>query len=89
MDDNTVEEILSELGGHQGCPAPHTVTTHGRGLIHGRGSHGKCIKALKTMTKIGPAYGIHLCTVKVLLRSSGGHDQSDVRRGHYLFGSWC
>jgi hypothetical protein len=107
MDDNTVEEILSELGGHQGCPAATLLHAFGTRQplkkvvqakmnrpgeflashsdnINGRGSHSNCIEALKTTKKIGRAYGIHLGTVKVLLGSSGGHEQSEVRKNHYL-----
>jgi hypothetical protein len=106
MDDNSVEEILSELGGHQGCPAAtllHVFGTHqplkkvqakmtkpGEFLASysdntsGRGTHKNCIEALKTMQKIGPAYGIQLGTTKVLLGSSGGPDNSSIRRQHYL-----
>jgi hypothetical protein len=98
MVDNSVEEILPELGGHQGCPAAtllHAFGTYqplkkvqaamtrpGEFLASysnntsGRGSHRNCIEALKTMQKIGPAYGIKLGTIKVLLGSSGGQEHS-------------
>jgi hypothetical protein len=50
----------------------------------GRGMHRNCIEALKTTQKIGPANGIKLGTTKVLLGSSGGPDNSSIRRQHYL-----
>jgi hypothetical protein len=106
MDDNSVEEILSELGGHQGCPAAtllHAFGTHqplqkvqaamtrpGEFLASysdntsGRGSHRNCIEALKIMQMIGPAYGIKLGTIKVLIGSSGGQEYSAMKRQHYL-----
>jgi hypothetical protein len=106
IDDNSVEEILSDLGGRQGCPAAtllHAFGTHqplkkvqaamtrpGEFLASysdstsGRGSHRSCIEALKTMQKIGPAYGMKLGTVKALIGSSGGQENSAQKRQHYL-----
>jgi hypothetical protein len=45
MDDNSVEEILSELGGHQGCPAAT--------LLHAFGTHQPLKKVQATMTRPG------------------------------------
>jgi hypothetical protein len=43
MDDNSVEEILSELGGHQGCPAAT--------LLHSFGTHQPLKKVQAAMTR--------------------------------------
>lgn len=58
--------------------APYSGNTNGRGL------HQSCIKALRTMRRIDPAYCIHLGTVKVLIGSCGGHETSNQRRRHDL-----
>jgi hypothetical protein len=50
----------------------------------GRGSHRNCIEALKTIQKIGLAYGIKLGTIKVLICFSGAQDNSALKRQHYL-----
>jgi hypothetical protein len=45
MDDNSVEEILSELGRHQGCPAAT--------LLHAFGTHQPIKKVQTAMTRPG------------------------------------